>query len=368
MKKYSFVIAALLFLMVALPLTYAEERAAPVSGSSKETAGDSGEGASIKMPGLFEEREVVVGGGEWALPGTLTIPAGKGPFPAVVFVHSLWFRDRDGTLGENRMFRDLAWELARGGIASLRYEKRRWVHAKKFDARKDSFTAKEDTIDDTLAAVSLLRQAEEIDPRKIFILGHGVGGMLAPRIGKRDRDIAGFIIMAGMSRPLEDVLLEQLIYVYSLAGELSETDKDQLEVFKIETVKVKDPELSPETPQSELPFELPAAYWLDLRGYNPSGAAADLKKPMLIMQGGRDYHVTKEDFEGWKRALSSRRDVQLVFYPSMSHLFISGDKKCVPKEYRANRTVDRSIGEDITRWIKGERKESPTPIKKGTSG
>ena len=70
----------------------------------------------------FEETEVTVGTGEWALPGTLTVPKGAGPFPGLILVHGSGPNDRDETLGPNKPFKDLAWGLATRGIAVLRYE------------------------------------------------------------------------------------------------------------------------------------------------------------------------------------------------------------------------------------------------------
>ncbi|NTW08816.1 MAG: DUF3887 domain-containing protein, partial [Anaerolineaceae bacterium] len=80
----------------------------------------------------FTEEEVTVGSGKWALPGTLTLPTGKGPFPAVVLVHGSGPNDRDETIGPNRPFRDIAWGLASHGIAVLRYDKRTNAHAEAF--------------------------------------------------------------------------------------------------------------------------------------------------------------------------------------------------------------------------------------------
>ena len=77
----------------------------------------------------FTETEVTVGSGQWALPGTLTIPRGAGPFPGVVLVHGSGPNDRDETIGPNKPFRDLAQGLASKGIAVLRYEKRTKFYA-----------------------------------------------------------------------------------------------------------------------------------------------------------------------------------------------------------------------------------------------
>src|SRR3569832_1172794 len=150
----------------------------------------------------FREKEITVGTGEWALPGTLTIPVGAGPFPAVVLVHGSGPHDRDETVGPNKPFKDLAWGLASRGVAVLRYEKR----TKQYGAKLVSvpyLTVKEEVVDDALAAVALLRKTEGIDAKRIFVLGHSLGGMLLPRIGLLDQNIGGLIALAGATRALE---------------------------------------------------------------------------------------------------------------------------------------------------------------------
>lgn len=129
----------------------------------------------------FTEREVTVGSGQWALPGTLSIPNGSGPFPAVVLVHGSGPNDHDETIGPNKPFRDLAWGLASRGIAVLRFDKRTLVHADLFtpDVLK-TLTLQQETIDDALLAAELLRQTKNVDPEKIYVLGHSLGALAAP--------------------------------------------------------------------------------------------------------------------------------------------------------------------------------------------
>ena len=301
---------------------------------------------------FFQEEDVQVGAGKWMLPGTLTLPKGQGPFPAVVLVHGSGPHDRDETIGPNKPFRDLAWGLASRGIAVLRYEKRTKYHPKELARMKEGITVKEETIDDALAAVKLLRQRDDITPAKIFVLGHSLGGMLVPRIGMRDKDIAGFILLAATTRPTEDVILEQMAYIFGLDGKLSEDEKKQLAKMREQVARVKDPKLSPETPSSDLPFGVPAAYWLDLRGYKPQETAQSLKHPMLILQGGRDYQVTTTDFEGWKKSLSSRKNVTFKLYPELNHLFVAGKGKSTPAEYLTAGHVAEIVIKDIANWIK----------------
>jgi hypothetical protein len=129
---------------------------------------------SYVKPNAFRETEVMVGTGEWALAGTLTLPLGPSVCPAVLLVHGSGPHDRDETVGATKPFRDLAWGLGSQGIAVLRYEKRTKQHAAKLGAIGGPLTVKDETIDDVLAAVALLRQTEGIETTRIFVLGHSL--------------------------------------------------------------------------------------------------------------------------------------------------------------------------------------------------
>jgi len=186
--------------------------------------------------GTFTEKEVTVGTPVGALPGTLTLPNGAGPFPGVVLVHGSGGNDRDESLGATKPFRDLALGLASNGIAVLRYDKRTKLYPEKLGTH---FTVKDETIDDALAAVEVLRKQDNIDKKRIFVLGHSLGGMLVPRIAKLDQNVAGFIIMAGPTKPLEDAILEQSIYLFSLNGPISKPDEQRLARIKEQVAKVR---------------------------------------------------------------------------------------------------------------------------------
>jgi uncharacterized protein len=309
---------------------------------------------SYARPEAFRESAVTVGAGEWALPGTLALPAGTGPFPAVVLVHGSGPHDRDETIGPNKPFRDLAWGLASRGIAVLRYEKRTRVHGAKLAARKDNLTIKEEVVDDAVAAAALLRARKDIDPRRIFILGHSLGALMGPQIGLRDPELGGLILLAGNTRPLEEVILDQMTYVLSLRGEMGQEEKAELEKVQKQVHRVKDPELTPDTPAAELPLGVSAAYWLALRAYRPMEVVAQFRRPVLVLQGERDYQVTMADFEGWKKALGARPDARLKSYPTLNHLFMEGKGKAKPAEYDQVGHVAREVVDDIANWINGK--------------
>ncbi len=299
----------------------------------------------------FAEKDVTVGaGGEWALPGTLSLPNGTGPFPAVVLVHGSGPQDRDETIYANKPFRDLAWGLASRGVAVLRYEKRTQAYQTKMMAA-EHITVKEETVDDAAAAVALLTKTDGIDPKRIFVLGHSLGGMLVPRIAKAAPQAAGFIIMAGTTRPLEDVVIGQLDYLTSLAGgNLAPQAEEKVDAMRKEADEVK--ALKPEDAGSDKRLlAAPVSYWLDLRDYHPAEAAKAIERPMLILQGGRDYQVTMADYDGWKAALDGRPNVTFKLYPALNHLFIAGEGASTPAQYHQPGHVDRHVVADIADWV-----------------
>jgi len=300
----------------------------------------------------FEEEEVIIGSGEWALPGTLTLPSGERPFPAVVLVHGSGPNDRDETIGPNKVFKDLAWGLASRGIAVLRYDKRTYAHAEKFDeSTVNSLTVQSEVIDDALAALDLLRSRAEIDPQRLYLLGHSLGATLAPRIATQDDALAGLILLAGTTLPLEDITLDQVEYLASLDGELSQEEEKQIQALNTQVAQVKSPHLSAEVGAEDLPLGIPAAYWLDLRKYDPAETAKALTTPMLVLQGERDYQVTIDNFAGWQQALSGRENVAFKVYPTLNHLFIAGTGQPNPQEYNTAGHVSEEVINDIADWI-----------------
>lgn len=309
----------------------------------------------------FEEIQVSIGHASKALPGILTLPKGPGPFPAIVLVHGSGPHDRDETIGPNKPFRDLGRGLAVNGLAVLRYDKRSKVFPAQMLAIMDKLTVKEETIDDTLAAVQLLRETEQIDPDKIYVFGHSLGGFVAPRIGKQDRRIAGLIIMAGTTRPLEDVILDQFNYISRLDGEISPDEKANLDVLELQVARVKDPKLSvARFAAKNLPLGIPKSYWRDLRAYQPVEMARGLSQPILVLQGGRDYQVTKADYDGWRKGLSAKRNVRFRLYPNLNHLFMEGQGRSTPAEYERPGYVSEQVIRDISQWVQ-ELSRSPRP-------
>ena len=307
----------------------------------------------------YTEKEVTVGKGEWALPGTLTMPKGaKGKVAAVVLVQGSGPNDRDETVGANKPFRDLAWGLATRGIAVLRYEKRTRQYAAKLGAGSlAGFTVKEETIDDALAATEALRGTEGIDRQRIFVVGHSLGAMVAPRIGQADPHLAGLILMAAPARPFEDLLVEQTRYLLTLGGPLAQEDEAKVAAMTADAAKIKKLAAA-DAGSATLIQGAPPSYWLDLRAHDPIAIAKTLQQPMLILQGGRDYQVTADDFENWKKGLGAAPTVTYRMYPKLNHLFSAGSGKSRPSEYEVAGNVDESVVRDTADWIE---KTPPAP-------
>jgi fermentation-respiration switch protein FrsA (DUF1100 family) len=298
-------------------------------------------------PDLFHERELTVGSDMWRLGGTLTIPALKQRLAGVVLVHGPGPNDRDESLFATRIFRDLAEGLASRGYAVLRYDKRTKIYGDELS--ETGYTIDDETVEDATRATALLRKQPEIDPARIFVLGHSLGGYASPLIARRDRKLAGLIVLAGPARPIEDVAFDQTDYVTHLRGEPSLSEQARLNQLKSEVDKVKRLDQKEDNPPVLL--GLPVAWWLNLKGYAPETEAIRLGIPMLVMQGERDFQVTMKDFALWKSALSGRPNVSFRSYPTLNNLFIKGEGKSSPAEYHNPGNVAPEVLDDIASWL-----------------
>ena len=160
---------------------------------------------------MIEEKIIIGENTQYPLKGLLTLPDDTAkPVPAVVFVHGSGASNMDEKVGKLTPFKDLAQGLARHGIASVRYDKRSFAHGFKMLRDKDlEVTVKTETIYDAILATELLKKDPRIDPERVFIIGHSMGGMLSPRIDAEGGNYAGLIIMAGSPRKLEEIILDQ---------------------------------------------------------------------------------------------------------------------------------------------------------------
>lgn len=299
----------------------------------------------------FSEQPLTLVNGRFELPGTLTLPVGNGPFPAVVLVQGSGPEDQDETIGPNKPFKDLAWGLASRGIVVFRYTKRTQKYTVQSSDDPMRMTVEDETISDARAAVALVAKQPKVDPKRVFLLGHSLGAYLAPRIATGDAEIAGIVMLAANARPLEKIVLEQIHNLTAMSGTPTEAEQKRIDAAEDGAKQIESPGLKPEDKIEFLGATTYGAYWLDLRAYDPLKTAAKLKIPILIVQGGRDYQVTPSNFQAWSDALSNNKNVTLRTYPDLDHLFIHGTGASKPSDYARLDHVSAEVVESITTWI-----------------
>jgi len=310
--------------------------------------------------GNYTEQEVVIGEGEFALPGTLTMPKGEGPFPVVVLVHGSGPHDRDSSIGGVKVFKDLAAGLAAHDIAVLRYEKVTMAHTAKVSVRQD-FTLKQESVDDAVKAAAMLQDMDRIDPKRIFVAGHSQGGFAAPMIAQHAPagTIAGAILISAPSGSFTEVLVEQQqealerLKALGLPQETIAAQEQAVGMWTGIAQMVQDPQYSKDNLPPSFPLQ-PAYWWFEQRDYEAGEAAKAVEVPMLVLQGENDWQVTMAQYEGWKEALKDRTDVTFHSYPKVNHLLAEYDGISIGMEYSGASNVSKAIIDDLAAWVKAQ--------------
>ena len=308
---------------------------------------------------MMEERIVIGENTKYPLNGLLTLPADVAtPVPAVVFVHGSGASNMDEKVGKLTPFKDLAQGLARHGIASVRYDKRSFAHGFKMLRDKSlEVTVKTETIDDAILATELLKKDPRIDPERVFIIGHSMGGMLAPRIDAEGGNYAGLIIMAGSPRKLEEIILDQNeAALRSTKGIVNWIVKKQVEKFAAMFGGMY--QLSDEEAKKRKMGGGTTLYYFKEMGEHPaSGYLLTTGKPILILQGEKDFQATAEkDFAAYKQLLDRKENVTFRIYENLSHAFVPsvyGDIMKAKQEYNVEQHISEEVIADIANWING---------------
>lgn len=295
------------------------------------------------------EQDVTFGRSPFVLPGTLTLPSGSGPFPCVLCIHGSGANDRDETVGACKPFRDIALGLAGKGIAVFRYDKRTYVYPQEIAKTLSSFTVMEEVLEDALEALAFLRTLECIDPERIFLLGHSLGGWLAPEIALRDGKVRGVILCAAPARMLYELVPEQAEYLFRRDGLLDENEARQLEAIRKTTARLAARSFRDDEPVPYLGGY--ARYHYSLMDLAPLESARKLPCPILVIQGGRDYQVREKDFLLWKEVLRDHPQATFAWYPRCNHLLVPGEGPSTPEEYMKPGHVDEEVIERIASWI-----------------
>ncbi|OOZ83533.1 hydrolase [Bacillus cereus] len=305
-------------------------------------------------PESFVDKEVVVGSGAFPLPGTLSVPKGKGPFPAVILVHADGAADQDETAYALKPFRDLAEGLASKGIAVLRYNKRTYEHGLKTEL-SPFYTVDKGTTDDALLATQFLKNEPLINKNQIYILGHSLGGMMVPKMIEKDQpqNIAGAIVMGGAARAFIDGALDQLEYRLSIGA----MKPEEYKFYKSQFELLNDPNFSSQNPPKDFQLGSPV-YWDSIRKIKAAEMSKEQKTPLLILQGERDFQVqSKIEIPFWKEQLKERDNVEYRLYPKLNHFFTEGDGELSkPEEYYSPANIPEYVINDIANWVQGKSK------------
>ena len=299
------------------------------------------------------EKIIVGEGTEFPLKGLLTIPCGAGtPVPAVVMVHGSGSSDMDEKVMKLTPFRDLAEGLAGHGIASIRYDKRSFTHAKKM--LKQCITVKEETIDDAVLAVNMLKADPRIDKDRIFILGHSMGAMLAPRIDTEGGDVRGLIMMAGSPYRLEDIMIRQFKQAQGSKSivKLIAAIEDRIFSKKFDGLYQMSDE---EARCRKFAGGTTLYYFKEMGKKTAADYLLESGKPVLIMQGGRDFQVlADDDYRMFKELLRDRGNTYYRLYPELNHCFVDAvydDISKAAKEYSTERHIGEEVISDIASFI-----------------
>lgn len=317
----------------------------------------------------YIEKQVVIGEGEYVLPGLLTVPEGDGPFPVVVLVHGSGANDMDSTFYYAKPFRDLAVGLANEGIAVLRYDKRTKTHGIR-TALESKFSIREETVIDANKAVELLKSQPEIDAENIFVLGHSQGAFSLPLIVENDRehDIKGIIGAAGLGGKFQDLLLWQVEQQLERAKQLNApaeqliTIEAQLQFLQEQFSILNDPQYSLDNVPKEFQMQ-PTFWWFDIRDYVPTSLAKEQVVPYLILHGEKDIQVPMSEFEKLKSELQNRENTQFKTYPNMFHTLVNyaGNPDGMT-EYLTPGNVSEEFIMDIATWVKTGKTIETTKI------
>ena len=272
----------------------------------------------------------------------------------MVLLHGSGPSDQDETIGNLKPFRDLAEGLSSRGIAVFRFDKRTFVYGEALAAKKE-FSLEEETIEDAVNAVQLLAGQERIDPGRIFVLGHSLGGNAIPAIAEKLRhapvNASGYIMLAASPRPLEELMKEQYQFLYSLLPELTAEQQAEKDALISELDKLQNLDSMTE---EDTVAGVYAAYWKWLAAYDILQTADRITEPVLLLQGEEDYQVTMKDFSIWRESFGEKANWQLISYPGLTHAFTPGRKEEGSAVYARDERVDAQVIQDIAEFIMTE--------------
>ncbi|MGG2065163.1 alpha/beta hydrolase family protein [Bacillus sp. S14(2024)] len=299
---------------------------------------------SYVNPDVYVEKEVTIGSEKDAVPGTLTIPKGKGPFPVVILVQGDGELDRDSSIFALKPFKDIALGLASQGVAVLRYEKKTREH---YIHTYRTYSVQEEFVEDALASLQLLKSMPFINKNSIFVAGHSRGGLMVPQIISKapPGSFAGGIILSSPNPSITEI---ESYFEEDSGGMISE---GEMEFYRSQLQLLNQPDFDPSHPPEQFVLPPNAHWWYSVKDYRPSSVVRTLNIPLLVMQGGADFQVPSSHLEKWRSALQNTTNATFKLYPDLNHGYtIAGENKTV-QDYMQPKHVPFYVLNDIKRWI-----------------
>jgi hypothetical protein len=270
------------------------------------------------------------------LPAVLTTPSdsGSGTVPGVVLVGDDGPRDRNGAVGPNRPLQDLAWGLADRGVVSLRYDSR----ARSCESLGPEATTLDALVEDATVAVERLRSRDGVG--SVAVVGHGLGGWVAPRVaGAASAD--GVAVLAAPGRPLTTTRPEAARHVASVDGTVEETEQRWVDHVTSEAERV------PDLAADETTLGATGAFWQSVADYDPVAETGDRSVPTHLLFGGRDFEVREADRQRWGEVGA----VEVV--DAANHLLQPGEGPATPGEYALPNSVAERVVESVAGFVTG---------------
>jgi uncharacterized protein len=299
------------------------------------------------------------------LAATLTIPQGKGPFPAVALITGSGPQDRDETVMEHKPFLVWADYLTRHGIAVLRTDDR--GIAKSGGVFATATTA--DFATDTEAAVAYLKTRSEVDPHKIGLIGHSEGGTIAPMVAARNQDIAFIVLLAGTAVPGDQIIVAQVVagaeaagMSHEMAAQAGAKERKLLDLVIQEKdaaalkEKLRD-ELGAAMPQAQFETtyrQLTSPWYRYFLAYDPATALRKVTCPVLALNGDKDTQVpAKQNVPAIRKALEEggNRHFEVVELPGLNHLFQHAKTGALAEYAQIEETVSPEMLKKVAGWI-----------------
>ncbi len=287
------------------------------------------------------------------LPGYLYVPTGNKKSALVIFVHDSGQNDRNGSMSKNKVYLDMALALVQKGISVLIYDKRTYVYSFNDPFPADSMDYYSETIDDAVEAFSMSKKIKEIDSSRIYIAGHSLGGMCAPLIAKKCNGLKGLILLAPIGRSLLESIPDQLDYVLSLQTTNKEDSQKMIDYLKWQIQNALKPGLNLKS-KLVLPGNGKPKYWMTDQKYKVLDEAKTLTLPIILLQGGRDYNVTKKDFDLWTGAMQGKSNFKAHWIENVDHYFFEGQGKARPEDIYIPKHVSKNVTNKIIEFVNGK--------------